>query len=237
MPEDAVRSGLEAVLAKAGYSTNAIQSARNLSGLLAETPYDLVVLDLHIPEAGQDSIRAVREAAPEASLILLTEPGTSETVLQALRYRAQDVVAMPVAVNRLEQRIRRVLLHRGKHRSMAESKPAAYETGSPPPAAGGIDVDFERRLIEWDDHSVPLTGSEARLLQIFFENPGRVLGHAEIVRILYGYAAGESRAAGVTRPLISRLRRKLEPVPGGKTWIQSVRGVGYIYEPAKHLQD
>jgi DNA-binding response OmpR family regulator len=230
MPDEPVRSGIYAALTGAGYSCTLVQDAPDLAASLRQPAYDLIILDTQIQRANEgEVIRAVREAAPETGLILLSEAGAAETVVGALRYRAQDVLTQPVAPNRLLQRVRRILLRR--------DPPAANQPDRLPAGEmmlGGIDVNFERRLIQWDDQSVPLTATEARLLQVFFENPGRVLSHVELVRMVQGYEVSAKQAAGIIRPLISRLRGKLKPVPGGEHWVQSLRGVGYIYEPGEH---
>ncbi|HEY3345703.1 MAG TPA: response regulator transcription factor [Anaerolineaceae bacterium] len=237
MPDEALQSGLNAVLTGAGYACTSIQKTPDLVASLAQTAFDLIILDTQIQQSSAaEVIRAVREAAPETGLVLLSEVGASAAVVQALRYRAQDVLTKPVPANRLLQRVRRVLMSRGQ--AAAEGEPPASQTGGAQAhelMSGGIDVNFERRLIQWDDQSVPLTATEARLLQVFFENPGRVLGHIDLVRMVQGYEVSAEQAAAIIRPLVSRLRRKLKSVPGGERWLQNLRGVGYIYEPAGHL--
>jgi DNA-binding response OmpR family regulator len=239
MPDDAVSSGLKAVLTSEDYSaTLVVDSEGLLQALSANEDFDLIVVDLLIQPPGREIVRAVREKAPQASLILVTEPGMPETALIGLRYRAQDVIARPVTVNRLEQRIRRILFRIERSASGGTRTVVNQSTATEVQALSiGMDVDFERRLIEWDDRSVALTGNEARLLRLFFAKPGRVLSHTEIVHALYEYDTTPAQAASIIRPLVSRLRRKLESVPGGKNWIQSVRGVGYTYEPGKLSQE
>jgi DNA-binding response OmpR family regulator len=240
MPDDAVSSGLTNVLTAAGHSVTLVVNPEDLDRVLSlKEKFDLIVVDLQIQPPGREIVRDVREKAPQTSLILIAEPGIPETALLGLRYRAQDVIARPVTVNRLEQRVRRILFRLGRSGAGEGGGVAAGESGTAEVQAVsiGMDVDFERRLIEWDGQSVALTGSESRLLRLFFENPGRVLSHVEIVRALYEYETSAAQAASIIRPLVSRLRRKLESVPGGKSWIQSVRGVGYIYEPGKSSQE
>jgi DNA-binding response OmpR family regulator len=239
MPDDAVSSGLKTVLTNEGYSTTLVADSESMLLALSGTDeFDVIVVDLMIQAPGREIVRAVREKAPQTSLILVAEPGMPETALIGLRYRAQDVIARPVTVNRLEQRVRRILFRLGRSGS-GGTRTAGNESPTTEVQALsiGMDVDFERRLIEWDDQSVALTGNEARLLRLFFAKPGRVLSHTEIVRELYEYETTPAQAASIIRPLVSRLRRKLGSVPGGKNWIQSVRGVGYTYEPGKTSQE
>jgi DNA-binding response OmpR family regulator len=236
LPDESARSSLQAGLTKAGYACTTARNAYELVHILIENDFDLVILDTQVQASRQSEVvRAVREAAPGTGLILLTEPGAPEAVVQALRYRAQDVIAGPLNVKRVLQSTRRVLQRQEKP-GIAEARTETYSVAPPmEPVSAAIDVDFERRLITWDNRSVALTATETHLLRIFFENPGRVLGHAEIVRLVQGFEVPTGQAAGIVRPQISRLRCKLNQVPGGERWIQNVRGVGYIYEPASHL--
>ena len=75
-----------------------------------------------------------------------------------------------------------------------------------------------------------LTPTEAQLLEIFVTNWGRVLSHEELAFLIQGFEVSGDEAPEILRPLISRLRRKLDSFPEGKKWITSVRGVGYVFD-------
>jgi len=61
-------------------------------------------------------------------------------------------------------------------------------------------------------------------------NWGRVISHEELAFLTLGYEVSDDEAPEILRPLISRLRRKLDSFPEGKKWITSVRGVGYVFD-------
>ena len=67
-------------------------------------------------------------------------------------------------------------------------------------------------------------------MKVLVENRGRVLSHRELVLLVQGYESNEWEAPEVLRPLISRLRRKLQNFPDGEQWISNVRGTGYLFE-------
>ena len=100
----------------------------------------------------------------------------------------------------------------------------------------GMVIDLSRREIwqtEVDSnkvHRITLTPTEGRLMQVFVENPGKVFSHRELVTRVQGYVTSEWEAPEVLRPLISRLRRKLEGFPSGRKWIRSIRGTGYVFD-------
>jgi DNA-binding response OmpR family regulator len=104
----------------------------------------------------------------------------------------------------------------------------------------GVVIDLERREIRQPVQIQPgedptllkisLTPTETKLMRTFLHHPHKVFSHQELVAQVQGYDASEQEAPDVLRPLISRLRRKLEIFPKGSTWIRSIRGTGYIFE-------
>jgi len=68
------------------------------------------------------------------------------------------------------------------------------------------------------------------LLKIFVENMGKVYSHRELVLLVQGYSTSQQEAPEILRPLVSRLRQKLEDIPTLMRRIVSVRGTGYVFE-------
>lgn len=98
-----------------------------------------------------------------------------------------------------------------------------------------VNIDLARREVRYTDaknerHVCKLTPTEGKLLQVFLENPKRVFTHRELVEKVQGYDIKDWEAAEVLRPLVSRLRSKLNKIPGGDTWIISIRGTGYVFD-------
>ena len=75
-----------------------------------------------------------------------------------------------------------------------------------------------------------LTPAEGRLLRILMENEGKVFSHRELVLLVQGYETSQREAPEILRPLVSRLRHKLEDFPVLAERVTSVRGTGYVYE-------
>ena len=91
-------------------------------------------------------------------------------------------------------------------------------------------VDLSRRQIRYRDKLEHLTPAEGRLLRILMENSGKVFSHRELVLLVQGYDASQREAPEILRPLVSRLRHKLEIFPLLNNRVVSVRGTGYVYE-------
>jgi DNA-binding response OmpR family regulator len=94
-------------------------------------------------------------------------------------------------------------------------------------------VDFGRRSVHWRGQTVYLTPAEGRLLRVFVENIGKVFSHRDLVLLVQGYSASPQEAPEILRPLVSRLRQKLDSQPSIMNRIVSVRGTGYVFEPIK----
>jgi DNA-binding response OmpR family regulator len=97
----------------------------------------------------------------------------------------------------------------------------------------GTHVDLSRRQVRKNQQVVHLTPAEGRLLRVLIENPGRVYSHRELVLLVQGYDTSQREAPEILRPLVSRLRHKLEVFPKLSDKITSVRGTGYLYEGEK----
>ncbi len=97
----------------------------------------------------------------------------------------------------------------------------------------GTHIDLSRRQVRKKDQIIHLTPAEGRLLRVLIENPGRVYSHRELVLLVQGYDTSQREAPEILRPLVSRLRHKLEPFPALSDRVVSVRGTGYLYEGDK----
>jgi two-component system KDP operon response regulator KdpE len=97
----------------------------------------------------------------------------------------------------------------------------------------GTHIDLSRRQVRKKEQVIHLTPAEGRLLRVLIENPGRVYSHRELVLLVQGYDTSQREAPEILRPLVSRLRHKLETFPTLSSQIVSVRGTGYLYEGEK----
>jgi DNA-binding response OmpR family regulator len=89
-------------------------------------------------------------------------------------------------------------------------------------------IDTKKQIISWGTNTLILTPTEGRILNVLLENYDQVVPYADIVSQIHGFRTGGAEAATILRPIISRLRVKLTPMPGGKELIRTVRGAGYL---------
>lgn len=184
--------------------------------LLYKVRPDVVVLDFQLPDLnGFELLERIREVS-EVPLVALVGRDSSNERERALRAGADDCVTKPVGtelVARIEALLRRP-------RPTAE-EPAIFEDEF-------IQIDRDRHRVRAMGIEVPLTPTEFKMLGAFAENPGRVLGHGQLLDLVWG---DRIRARDEVKLYVSYLRRKLGAV--GVDPVETVRGVGYRYQPRR----
>ncbi len=89
---------------------------------------------------------------------------------------------------------------------------------------------WDKRQMVWENGSLSLTPTEARLLRILFDRKNEMVTHSELVYLIQGYRIDSEEAAKILRPVVSRLRQKLLGVPTWSDRIKNVRGAGSVLE-------
>ncbi|MBI5823093.1 MAG: response regulator transcription factor [Chloroflexi bacterium] len=195
---------------------------------------DLMIVDLKMPGMdGLEVVQVVNQVSPETEVILLTAYGSTETAIQALRLRIHDYLLKPASPAQIISTVKKGLSRRSA-RSHLNSVSLADEGGQEVfNLKDGTTVDLSRRQIKFKSKIEHLTPAEGRLLKILMENKGKVFSHRELVLLVQGYDTSQQEAPEILRPLVSRLRHKLEQFPSLSEQVVSVRGTGYLYEGDK----
>ncbi|HJS17482.1 MAG TPA: response regulator transcription factor [Anaerolineales bacterium] len=231
--EPVARQSLTDILRIEGYTVNAVPNGQAAVEFVRTHPVDLMVVDLRMPGMdGLEVIQVVNQISPETEIILLTAFATTETAIQALRLRIHDYLLKPASPTQVLNSIKKGLSRkearlkmRGGVSTMDVDEGTAEFT-----LKDGTHIDLSRRQVRKKDLIIHLTPAEGRLLRVLIENPGRVYSHRELVLLVQGYDTSQREAPEILRPLVSRLRHKLEPFPALSDRIVSVRGTGYLYE-------
>jgi two-component system alkaline phosphatase synthesis response regulator PhoP len=190
------------------------------SGVLraSRTPFDLVLLDLGLPESGGFEVcREMRRRGVEAPLIMLGTRAQVEDRVVALRLGADDYVAKPFAMVELlamiEARLRRRLA------------PPTFAAESY--RFGDVEVDFRKAEVVRGGRPVILSAKEFQLLRYLVRQRGATLSRDELLNEVWGYdAMPATRTVDVH---VSWLRRKLEPSPARPRYILTRHGLGYKF--------
>jgi DNA-binding response OmpR family regulator len=233
--EPVARQSLSEILRLEGYAVNSVPNGQAAVEYVRTHPVDLMIVDLRMPGMdGLEVVQVVNQVSPETEVILLTAFGTTETAIQALRLRVHDYLLKPASPLQVVNSVKKGLARRDarlKTRSSAGTD--VEETTLEFSLKDGTRIDLSRRLIQKKDQTIHLTPAEGRLLRILIENPGRVFTHRELVLLVQGYDTSQREAPEILRPLVSRLRHKLEPFSLLSESIVSVRGTGYLYETGR----
>lgn len=215
--DGATREMIAAFLGNSGYAVFGAADGFEMQRLLDEQAFDLVLLDLNLPDAdGLELARMVR-ARSRIAIVILTERASPEERAAGLEIGADDYVAKPFFPRELLARVRNVLDRTG------DGAPAL---GADTQRLGPWLIDrTNRRLIADDGPEPHLTGAEFDLLCAFLDNPGTLLDRAALAALV-----DEKRPDAGDRSvdiLVSRLRKKLGDDRGDSPLIETVRGHGY----------
>lgn len=186
-----------------------------------DRPPDLVLLDLNLP--GLDGWRLIDEirAVGDIPIIVLTARGREEDRVRGLESGADDYVTKPVSFPELLARIQGLL------RRLRTARPAAAARSSVVERSG-LRLDPTTRSLTVAGRPVHLTPTEFRLLWRLVERPGEVVGHAELLRAVWGATYGPDDAP-LLRTTIRNLRAKLGEAAPGRRFIATRYGLGYQF--------
>ncbi|HYB02697.1 MAG TPA: response regulator transcription factor [Ktedonobacteraceae bacterium] len=206
-------------LTKAGYGfVSAQHGIAGLQMLEREHP-SLVLLDVSMPKLdGWETCRLIREVS-DVPILMLTGRDEETDKARGLDLGADDYLTKPFGFVELEARIR-ALLRRAIMPSVKENRKLQSSFRS-----GGLVVDIAAHQVTRQGKPVVLTPTEFRLLEHLLKHAGMVLTHSQLLTAVWGFAYSE--ATELLKPVISRLRQKVEEDPSHPTLIQTVHGVGY----------
>jgi two-component system, OmpR family, response regulator len=202
------------------YRVSTAQDGAGMRRVMAQSPIDLVILDLILP--GEDGLTLARSIRDETNVGIIILSGRGEPVerIIGLEMGADDYLPKPFLPRDLLARVKSVL-RRTSPRTTEEQAQARSKA-----QFAGWTLDLLRRVLySPSDKEVDLTRGEFDLLAAFVKNPNQVLTRD---RLLDREAGPEDRTIDVQ---VLRLRRKLKIDPKNPTIIKMVRGRGYTLIP------
>lgn len=212
-----IADGLSDSLRRAGYAVDVCATLDQAWGALVVEPFDVMLLDLGLPDGdGLDLLARVRRMASKSHqlphrdmpvLIMTARDGVSDRI-GGLDSGADDYIVKPFDPNELLARLRAMLRRAG-----GRSKPVIEH--------GDLVIDPAAHTVERAGESVVLGAKEFALLLALFQAMPQVLPKSRLESALYGF--GESVESNAIEVHIHHLRRKL-----GESLIKTVRGVGYF---------
>ena len=185
--------------------------------MLRAQPYDAAILDVMLPEMdGFELCRRIRRES-DVPIVMLTARGDVMDRVVGLEIGADDYLPKPFEPRELLARLQTVL-----RRARTPAADAARRL-----AFDGLEIDLERRRVLVEGRVAELTGTEFELLAMLAAEPNKVFDRDEILNRLRGHEAElHTRAVDI---LVSRLRKKLEPLD----CIKTLRNAGYTFAGAR----
>lgn len=176
--------------------------------------YDVIILDLVLPDMdGYDVLRRFREAGVDTPILILSGLLDTDNKIKGFGFGADDYLTKPFDKGELAARIKAIV-----RRSKGHSGSVIQ--------AGRLSVDLETKTASVDGAPLPLTTKEYAILELLALRKGQTLNKASFLNHLYG---------GVDEPdlkivdvFVCKLRKKLEKLSGGETFIETVWGRGYV---------
>jgi two-component system response regulator MprA len=215
--ERGVRELLRRVLTLDGYEVLTAEGGAEALDLVIRDVPDVVLLDVGMPDVdGLEVCRILRRVGERVPILMLTARSAISDRVGGLDVGADDYMVKPFDVEELKARLRALLR---RSRDSAEDVPQRLLTFAE------IQLDSARYGALVEDRFTELTRTEYQLLELFMLNPGQVLSHSYIYKMVWGYDFGVSSNA--LRVYVGYLRRKLEDA-GARKLIQTVWGVGYV---------
>lgn len=202
-------------LQREGFKTKVADTGEKALHLIHE-PFDLIVLDLMLPDIeGEELCKIIRERS-DAPIIMLTAKSGEEDRIRGLGIGADDYVVKPFSPREL---VARVKAHLRRTRKMAK-KVLSFNRGT-------LTLDTENYEVSKKGVPTILTSTEFRILMALAEKPGRVLSRLQLINMVQGYDfEGYDRTIDAH---IKNLRHKIEDDPKDSQFVRTVYGVGYKF--------
>ena len=213
-----IRELLQKYLVRNGFLVSIAKDAAQAKRLLRGLSFDLIVLDVMMPDQDGLSLTWELRDSIDIPILLLTARSETQDRITGLEAGADDYLPKPFEPKELLLRINAIL----------RRIPQQIETDSLPKLIflGKARYDVKKGELWQEDLHIRLTGTEALLMRIFAKSVGKPISRAELVTEM-GRDKGQSQDRAIDVQ-ITRLRRKIEANPKEPRYIQTVRGSGYM---------
>lgn len=216
---------IQAHLSELGLESDVVNNAREGLVQALELPYQLIMLDVMLPDiSGLDICRQVREAKPMQAIMMLTSRSSETDRVLGLELGADDYLTKPFSVRELQARVRAQLR---RARCIAEFSTSSLKSTEHDlvTCVGKLMVDDRCHKVTFNNTDIDLTSTEFELLSFLGKHPDQVFTRTQLLDSVWGYH--HSGYEHTVNSHINRLRNKLELDVACPKIIQTVWGVGY----------
>ena len=213
--DDQIASYLGELLRAEGFDTQIAGSKKEAGECLLIQAFDLVLLDVSLPDGNGFSICAEIKKEYEIPVIFLTASGDEYSVVAGLDMGADDYIAKPFRPRELISRIRSVLRRCKKEQRIL--------------SCGDLKVNVSSATVTKGEKELFLSALEYRLLLLLLQNKGQILTRNQLLEEIWD-ASGEYVNDNTLSVYMKRLREKIEENPQSPRLLHTIRGIGYRME-------
>jgi two-component system OmpR family response regulator len=204
---------LLSLLVSSGHAVDCVHDGEAAKALVATEEFDLMILDLNLPELdGLSVLRHMRAEGNRAAVMILTARGAAEDRVRGLDLGADDYMAKPFDIREFEARVRSLLRRQAGLRSSTVT-------------LGALSLDLTTRQFSGNGQVIDLPPRERALLELLVMRAGKVVAKEAIVQSVTSLE--DILSDNAIEQYISRLRRRLQPLGLN---LRTVRGIGYLLE-------
>ena len=203
-------------LREAGYAVDVVGNGADGLWHAESNAYDVVVLDLMLPGLdGMSVLGRLRGSGRDTFVLILTAKDTVDDRVAGLVAGADDYLVKPFALDELLARVAALVRRR-------------HGTKNPRLVFGDLEVDTIRRSVKRAGRRIDLSPREYALLHYLALHPGEVITRVRIEAAIYDYKS--EPMSNVVDAAVYSLRKKIDP-PGDPSFIETRRGMGYVFGP------
>jgi DNA-binding response OmpR family regulator len=222
--EPAIRNLIHRFLAKQDYQMESAEDGKSALTIFEQFNPDLVILDVNLPDANGYDLCKEMQSRTGVFVLMLTSRTDEADKIRGFNTGADDYITKPFSLGELEVRLG-AILKRQRPVTVAEQQCLTFNM---------LSIDPIRREVTLAGDIVPLTALEFDLLHFLAGHPGRVWRRSELIQKVWDYEyVGDQRVVDVH---IGQIRKKIEIDTNQPTLIQTVRGVGYKFEPPSGVE-
>ena len=212
--DSATAQGIELMLKSEGFNVYTTDLGEEGIDLGKIYDYDLILLDLNLPDiSGHEVLRQIRLARVDTPILILSGSDDTESKLKGFGFGADDYMTKPFHREELVARIHAII-----RRSKGHSQ-SIIRTGT-------VNVNLDAKTVDVEGKPVHLTGKEYQMLELLSLRKGTTLTKEMFLNHLYG--GMDEPELKIIDVFICKLRKKLAEATGGQNHIETVWGRGYV---------
>jgi two-component system OmpR family response regulator len=197
----------------ASHGVKAVASCADARDVMSRERFDVVVLDVMLPDgSGIELCSELRQAQVDVPILLLTAKGEVRSRVLGLDAGADDYLGKPFAISELRARVNAL----GRRGPVRRDRSIAI---------GALRVEVESRTVLLEEAVVPLTARELAIVNLLASRTGHIVTREELFESVWGESSASARAS--LDVLVARIRRKFGRHAG---MLHTIRGVGYRLE-------